>query len=135
MPRAKIHRLKTAELSGKTLIIGLSCRNPRGFIWMWSQIFSFVLKTKNAPGCVAVLPGLTSPLRILLVSYWENESYMMDFVKSKPHLKWMFYINRHPHDLNLFNETYSSPSAANFINQANGFSLMSNNQEPHREAL
>lgn len=114
-----------------TLIVALSCRGPRGFIFMWLNIFSFIWATKKAPGCTEILPGVSSPFSILLVSYWESSRDMMHFVRSPPHLRWMRFIYKHPHSLNLCNETYGRPQSANYINRPRGYagSLQTNNQQ------
>lgn len=104
-----------------TLVIGLSCRNLLGFIYMWAHIFSFIMATKRASGCVQVLPGISGPFEIFLISYWENGQDMMKFVGSRPHVRWMLFIYKYPRSLNLFNETYSKPQAANYINRAKGY--------------
>jgi len=104
-----------------TLVIGMSCRNLRGFIYMWTHVFSFILATKKAEGCVQVLPGISGPFEILLVSYWENGKVMMQFVGSKTHRKWMSFIYKNPRSMNLFNETYGRPQTANYINKAKGY--------------
>jgi len=113
------------------LVIGLSCRNPLGFVWMWLNIVSFILATRKAPGCTMILPGVSSPFSILLVSYWATQRDMMRFVKSPAHLRWMRFIYKYPRSLNLFNETYSRPQSANYINSPRGYagSLQSNSQQ------
>ncbi|HYX35940.1 MAG TPA: hypothetical protein VE954_22800 [Oligoflexus sp.] len=112
------------------LVIGLSCRNLRGFAFMWLNVFSFIGATRNAPGRTLILPGVSSPFSILLVSYWESEKAMMQFVRSPAHLRWMRFIYKHPRSLNLFNETYGRPQSANYINEPRGYagSLLTPNQ-------
>lgn len=104
-----------------TLIVGLSCRNLRGFLFMWMNVISFIWATKKAPGCTHILPGVISPFSILLVSYWSSPRDMMRFVKAPAHLCWMQFIYKHPRSLNLFNETYGRPQSANYINSPRGY--------------
>ena len=118
--------VKKPDLSGPkatatTLIIGLSCKNLRGFVYMWTNIFSFILSTKNADGCLQTLNGISSPFKILLVSYWQSPEQITRFVRSKEHVSWMQFIYRHPTSLNLFNETYGAPVRANYINAVAGY--------------
>lgn len=116
-----------------TLIVGLSCRNILGFMFMWVNIFSFIWATKKASGCTHILPGVISPFSILLVSYWEGPRDMMRFVKSPAHMRWMRFIYKYPRSLNLFNETYSRPQSANFINSPRGYAgSILNNQQGRR---
>jgi hypothetical protein len=103
------------------IIIGMSCRGPLGFLFMWINIFNFIWATKKAPGCTHILPGIASPFSIFLVSYWESPRDVQRFVRSPAHLRWMRFIYKYPRSLNLFNETYSRPQRANYINRARGY--------------
>jgi hypothetical protein len=125
-----VQRVDLEKAEHLTLIVGLSCRNLRGFIFMWLNIFSFIWATKKAAGCTEILPAVMGPFSILLVSYWETPRDMMRFVKSPAHLRWMDYIYKHPRSLNLFNETYGRPQRANHINRPRGYagSLISTQQ-------
>ena len=109
-----------------TLIIGLSSRNLLGFFYMWTNIFGFILHTKKAEGCLHTCAGISSPIAIQLISYWDSEDALMKFVKSKAHVSWVRFIYRHPRSLNLFNETYRAPYRANYINKPVGFSAVAN---------
>ncbi len=104
-----------------TLIVGLSCRNLRGFIFMWVHIFEFIRSTQKAEGCLHAIPGVISPFSIVLLSYWRQPEDMQAFVRSKAHIEWMQFIGKHPKSLNLFNETYERPIRANYINQPKGY--------------
>lgn len=118
----KLHtELDLEGASDYTLIIGISARNLRGLVFLWSHILSFIFSTKKAEGCLAVLPGISGPFQALLVSYWDSEENLKAFVRSRAHVKWMQYIYRHPQSLDLFNETYSAPLRANFINHPRGY--------------
>ncbi len=130
---AKLHtevRLEGAR--DLTLIIGLSSRNLFGFIFLWTHIFFFIWKTKRAPGCSQALPGIAGPFEVLLISYWDSEESLKAFVRSKAHIRWMQFIYKHPRSMNLFNETYSAPLRANFINEARGYAKCVETAEQRR---
>ena len=106
-----------------TVVIGMSCMNWRGFVFMWTHIFEFVWKTMKAEGCIHTHAGISSPLSILLISYWESEDHLTRYVRSNMHTKWMKFIYRFPTSMSLFNETYAAPMRANYINRAGGYSV------------
>jgi hypothetical protein len=116
-----VQRPDLTDAKQLTLVIALSCRDLRGFLFMWMNIISFMRETKRAAACSEFLPGISSPFHILLVSYWTNEEGLQAFVRSKAHVRWMKFIYRHPNSLNLFNETYAAPVSANFINSVRGY--------------
>jgi hypothetical protein len=122
------HLVRQPDLEGTTsltLFIGLSCRTPRGFFFMWTRIVSFIMATRTSEGCHLVLAGIGSPFRIQLVSYWRDEEAMTAFVRSRAHVTWMRFIYKHPDSLNLFNETYKKPCRANYINRPGGVAAIS----------
>lgn len=121
MSRGLVQTPDLNESKHLTLVIGLSCRNLRGFLFMWIHIIEFIRSTQKAEGCLQVLPGVSGPFSILLISYWRQAEDMQSFVRSKNHIKWMQFIGRYPNSLNLFNETYERPVRANFINQPKGY--------------
>ncbi len=130
MNETLVQRPKLENAEHLTLIVGLSCRSIRGFLFMWINIFSFIWATKKAAGCTHILPGVISPFSILLESYWESPRDMMEFVRSPEHRRWMRFIYKFPRSLNLFNETYGRPQSANYINSPRGYagSLQSSQQ-------
>lgn len=117
----KIHRPPLEGQQRLTLIVGISCRNLRGFIFMWTHVAQFILATRRASGCVSILPGLSSPFSMTLISYWSTPLELAQFVKTPAHVKWMKYLARHPESLRLFNETYAAPVSANFVMEARGY--------------
>lgn len=133
MKETLVQRPDLEKAEHLTLIVGLSCRNLRGFLFMWMNVFSFIWSTKQAVGCTHILPGVISPFSILLVSYWESPRDMMRFVKAPAHLRWMKFIYKYPSSLSLFNETYSRPQSANYINSPRGYagSLQSKQEGRH----
>ena len=118
-----------------TVVIGLSCRDWRGFVFMWAHIVEFVWKTMKADGCLHTHAGISSPFTILLISYWETGEHVTRYVRSKPHTTWMKFIYRFPTSMSLFNETYAAPMRANYINRAGGYSatIDRNDGEARRE--
>ncbi len=124
----------SANLEGSPylhLVIGMSARNPLGFLYLWSSIGAFVWANKRAPGCIQVLPGISSPISVILLSYWESEEALASFVRSKPHRKWMKFFYRFPSSLNLYNETYRSPISAKYHNQPKGYAYCTD-VHPHK---
>ncbi len=120
-PGLKIERPHLEGQQRLTLIVGMSCRNLRGFVFMWTHIAHFIWATARASGCISILPGVSSPLSLTLVSYWSSSKELYRFVRSPAHLKWMTFLTRHPNSLNLFNETYAAPVSANFVKRARGY--------------
>ena len=104
-----------------TMVVGLGARNLRGFLFLWTQIASFVRDTRRAAGCHGVCPGISSLRRLILVSYWRDREALQAFARSPVHVAWMRFIAKHPDSLDLFNETYSQPVALNTINARGGF--------------
>ena len=103
------------------MVVGMGARNLLGFLFLWTQIASFVRDTKRADGCRGVCPGMSSLRRLILVSYWRDRESLQAFARSSVHVAWMRFIAKHPDSLDLFNETYGQPLALNTINLRGGF--------------
>ncbi len=117
----QIHKPNLGSTPVCMMVVGMGARNLRGFLFLWTQIASFVRDTKRAEGCRGVCPGISSLRRLVLVSYWRNREALQAFVRSPAHLAWMRFIAKHPDSLDLFNETYGQPVALNTINTRGGF--------------
>ena len=117
----KIQQLEHDQSDIKVLLVGLSCRNVRGFLFLWLNIFSFIRHSKKAAGALQVHAGISSPFFVFLVSYWESEASMVNFVKTPAHRKWMQFIVKQPASLHLYNETYDVPVKANFVGHPKGY--------------
>ena len=117
----KIHKPVLGSTPVCTMVVGLGARNLRGFLFLWTQIASFVRETRRADGCRGVCPGISSLRRLILVSYWRDREALQAFARSPVHVDWMKFIARHPDSLDLFNETYGQPLALNTINARGGF--------------
>jgi len=112
-----------------TMVVGLGAKNLRGFIFLWTQIGSFVRETRRADGCRGACPGISSLRKLILVSYWRDRQALQAFVRSPVHVAWMRFIAQHPDSLDLFNETYGQPVALNTINARGGFTAAAEQEE------
>ena len=110
--------------TAQTVVVGLSCRNLKGFIFMWTQIIGFILYTKNAEGCLESIPGICSPFKVVLLSYWETPEHVTHFLRSKAHVAWMQFLYANEDSVNLFNEVYGAPLRGTYINQAAGYAAI-----------
>lgn len=117
----QIHKPDLGNTPVCMMVVGLGARNLRGFLFLWTQIVSFVRQTRRAEGCRGVYPGISSFKRLILVSYWKDRQALQAFAHSPAHVHWMHFIARHPDSLDLFNETYGQPVALNTINRVEGF--------------
>lgn len=124
-----IHKPQLGATAVCTMVVGLGARNLRGFLFLWTNIASFVRQTKRAEGCRGVYPGIRSLRRLILVSYWRDRPALQGFVRSPAHAAWMRFITRNPDSLDLFNETYGPPLALNTINQRGGFAAAAEQEE------
>ena len=111
------------------MVVGLAARNLRGFLFLWTEIASFVLATRRAYGCRGVYPGISSLRRLILVSYWKDRDALQAYAWSPVHVAWMKFIARHPDSLDLFNETYGQPVALNTINTRGGYTAAVEREE------
>ena len=112
-----------------TMVVGLTARNLRGFLFLWANILFFVGATRRAPGCRGVYPGISSLHRLILVSYWKDRESLQVFARCPVHVDWMRFIAKHPDSLDLFNETYGPPVALNTINTRGGFTAAAEQEE------
>lgn len=125
----QIHKPDLGSTPVCMMVVGLGARNLRGFLFLWTQIASFVRETKRAEGCRGVCPGISSLRRLILVSYWRDRAALQAFARCPVHVAWMRFIAKHPDSLDLFNETYGPPVALNTINARGGFTAAAEKEE------
>ena len=124
-----IHKPRLENTKVCLMVVGMAARNLRGFVFLWTQITSFVRVTRQAEGCRGVCPGISSFRRLILVSYWKDRESLQAFARSPAHGSWMKFIARNPDSLDLFNETYGPPVALNTINTRGGFTAAAEAEE------
>ncbi len=109
---------------------GFKAKSFMGFIWLWFSLLSIIKTTKNARGCSLSIPAVVSPLEVIMISYWDNKTSLNEFVRSKPHMKFMHFVYRNPNALSLFNETYQPDKSGLYFNSPMGMSKITKYQKP-----
>ena len=125
----KIHKPQIGNTPVCAMVVGMAARNLRGFMFLWGNIASFIRQTRKAAGFRGVCPGISSPKRLILVSYWKDRESLQAFARSPAHGDWMKFIARNPDSLDLFNETYGPPVALNTVNTRGGFTAAMETEE------
>ncbi len=103
-----------------TFINGFKARNIKGFLWLWTNLFSIIKSVKKAHGCFECIPCIVSPVRVLMISYWINQDELNTYFKSSKHKKLMNFFFNNPKSLALFNEKYIPKQSGLYHNEPQG---------------
>ena len=118
------HRYYEVDLSQKTAIVylnGIKARNVQAFLLMWSNIFRLGILARQQSTCLQVKLALISPIEMIQVSYWKDQTALRAFYQKPEHIAVLRYTFQHPDHFTLYNETYEPPISTRYLNGVNGY--------------
>ncbi|MDT0644819.1 hypothetical protein RM553_18405 [Zunongwangia sp. F363] len=75
-----------------------------GVVWLWWHLYGIVKYMKKVEGCQRAIPAISGPGRVVMISYWDDEKYLMQFFSSEKHQKYMSFVFRNPEAVTVCNE-------------------------------
>ena len=104
---------------------GIKALNPKGFFWLWQQVFTAKLNTViKASGCVETKLSICSPTEVVIISYWQDEASLTEFFHSPLHRQMMKdmmqIVAADPKAIAVFNETYRPIKSGRYYNEPQG---------------
>lgn len=112
----------TVETDPEVIVFinGFKARNTLGYIWLLLNLFKIVRSVKKSAGCFESIPAFSGPFQVVMISYWQNKSYLDEYVKSGVHYSFMSFVYKYPKALSLFNETYQPNKSGKYYNEPSG---------------
>lgn len=104
----KPYKIQITSQEPIVLINGFRILNWRRLFMVWTNLLAMIRTIKKHNGCFESFPCLISPLRVVMITYWYNEKEMIDYYRSREHVRFMLFIKNHPSSVALFNEKVSS---------------------------
>lgn len=120
-----VYRVALPESAAATVFVnGFVARNARGLGWLWRHVFAIRNATARADGCAQVKAGICGPREVVMVSYWHDPRHLGQFFGGEFHRTLMAYVEKHPDDLALYNETYQPTRSGKYGHEPNGLATI-----------
>ncbi|WP_159800763.1 monooxygenase family protein [Flavobacterium sp. MK4S-17] len=103
-------------------INGFKANNLLGFVWLWLSLFSVIKTTRKAKGCRSAVPAIVSPIEVVMISYWNDNESLREFVISKYHKRYIRFVYQNSKALSLFNEMFEPKRSGLYFNKPMGMS-------------